>query len=261
MDTYIVYFDETGDDGANTSSSKEFVLTGMYMNADTWQDNFNKLKTCRRELKNKYGLHMSQEIHTKHLVRDKGMYRDYQWTDEQRRNLLIDYIKCIASLDMKVVNVIINKEKIINEDYNVLETALKYNIQRIENDSEGKWHYLIITDEGRLAPMRKIARAIRSYNPIPSYAGVSNKPIGGLIEDIMAKDSAESYFIQTCDFISFFVDLYFRAIDKSEELPGRVEKVINKEFIQKTIVTFEHGKILNLKASGNHKHGFVIYPK
>lgn len=77
MDTYIVYFDETGDDGANTCSSNQFVLTGMYMSADSWQDNYDKLRACRKELRKKYGLFISQEIHTKHLVRDKGMYREY----------------------------------------------------------------------------------------------------------------------------------------------------------------------------------------
>ena len=56
MDTYIVYFDETGDDGANTCSSNQFVLTGMYMSADSWQDNYDKLRACRKELRKKYGL-------------------------------------------------------------------------------------------------------------------------------------------------------------------------------------------------------------
>ena len=262
MDTYIVYFDETGDDGANTCSSNQFVLTGMYMSADSWQDNYDKLRACRKELLKKYGLFISQEIHTKHLVRDKGMYREYNWTADQRRNLLIDYTKCVASLDIKVVNVVIDKEKLKTVDYPVLQNALTYNIQRIENDSDGKWHYLIITDEGRLAPMRKIARAIRSYNPIHSiFGGYNNKPIVGLIEDIMPKESSESYFIQTCDFISFFADLYFRCIDKKKDLPNRVSRVIDKEFVHRVMATLENGDVLNLKASSSHKYGFVIYPK
>ena len=49
-----------------------------------------------------------------------------------------------------------------------LNKALTYNIQRIENDSNGNWNYFIITDQGRIAPMRKTARAIRAYNPIHS---------------------------------------------------------------------------------------------
>ena len=51
MNTCLVYFDETGDDGANTLSSNQFVLTSIYMQTDTWQENFNKIRNCRKELK------------------------------------------------------------------------------------------------------------------------------------------------------------------------------------------------------------------
>ena len=171
METYIVYFDETGDDGANTLSSKHFVLSSVYLAVDSWQDNFNRIREFRKELKEKYGLHIKEEIHTKHLVRDKGMYRSYNWGDEQRRQMLIDITKFISELDIRVINVVIDKERIKSSDYPVLKNALTYNIQRIENDSTGKWHYLIITDEGRLAPMRNTAREIRAYHPIQSHFG------------------------------------------------------------------------------------------
>ncbi len=262
MDTYLVYFDETGDDGANTLSSKQFVLTSVYLNVNLWQDTFNAIREFRRELKGKYGLHITEEIHTKHLVRDKGMYRSYGWSDEQRQQLLIDITKHISGLEIKAINVIIDKEKIKTTDYQVLKTALTYNIQRIDNDSAGKWHYLIITDEGRLAPMRKTAREIRAYNPIQShYGGYKNVPIKGLVEDIMSKESTESYFIQICDFISFFTDLYYRAVDKKEKLPKRVERIADENFIKRVMVTFREGGILNLKASSTHPFGCVIYPK
>ena len=261
METYIVYFDETGDDGANTLSSKEFVLTSIFMNADSWQANYDKLKQNRKDLKEKYGLHISEEVHTKHLVRDKGLYREHNWSDEQRRNILIDLTKCIASLDIKITNVIIDKERIKNPDYNVLENALKYNIQRIENTSNGQWQYIVLTDDGRLPPMRKTARAIRVYNPIRShFGGTNNLPIKNMIEDILPKDSAESYFIQTCDFVSFFSDLYYR-IEKGDSLPKRVERVVNNRFVGQVMATLKEGEVLNLKATLNHKYGFVIYPR
>lgn len=262
METYLVYFDETGDDGANTLSSKQFVLTSVYLDINIWQDTFNYIREFRKEIKEKYGLHVTEEIHTKHLVRDKGMYRKYGWGDEQRRQLLIDLTKHISSLDIKAINVIIDKENIKVADYQVLKNALTYNIQRIENDSAGKWNYLIITDEGRLAPMRKTAREIRAYNPIQShYGGYQNVPIKGLVEDIMSKESTESYFIQICDFISFFTDLYYRVVDKKEQLPKRVERIVDESFIRRVMATFRDGGILNLKASSAHPFGFVIYPK
>ena len=82
----------------------------------------------------------------------------------------------IASLDIKIINVIIDKENIVTDNYNILEKVLTYHIQRIENDSDGNWRYLIITDAGRIAPMRKSARAIRVFNPIHSqFGGFINK--------------------------------------------------------------------------------------
>lgn len=262
MNTYIAYFDETGDDGANTQSSKQFVLTSAYMDSNSWQSNYRKIYEFRKELKKKYGLHITEEIHTKHLVRDKGMYRPYNWTDEQRRNILIDITKLICELDIKLTNVIIDKTKIKTTEYKVLENALTYNIQRIENTSQGRWNYMIITDEGRLAPMRKTARAIRAYNPVQShFGGTQNIPIKGMIEDVLAKDSKESFFFQLCDFVSFFADLYFRTTDRGEELPQRVERIVDSTFVKRIFVTLKKGNVLNLKASNSHEYGFVIYPK
>lgn len=261
METYIAYFDETGDDGVTTASSDVFVLTSIYMSASNWQKNYDYFRQFREAVKNKYGFHATEEMHTRHFVRDKGKYRDYGWTVEQRREILIHFINAIAALEMKVVNVIIDKNNIQTMDYQVLENALKYNIQRIDNDSRGQWNYLIISDEGRIAPMRKVARKIRAYNPVPSfYGGVVNHPIQGLIEDILGKNSEESYFIQICDFISYFVNLYYKYVEKNEPLPKRVEQVINKEFIHRAMLYFEKSGILNTKASG-HKFGLVIYPK
>lgn len=262
MDTYIAYFDETGDDGANTASSNQFVLTSLYMSTDSWQNNFDKVRECRKWLKEQFGFHMSEEFHTRHLVRGKGFYREHGWTNEQRQDILIAFTKCIASLDAKIINVVIDKTKITANDYKVLENALTYNIQRIENDSNGKWKYLIISDNGRGAPMRKTARAIRSYNPVQSrFGGYQNQPIQGLIEDIMEKDSRESYFIQICDFVSYFADLYYRTAEKNETLPNRVGRVVDNRFVKRLMVTLKKGEVLNLKASSQHPYGFVIYPK
>ena len=54
MKTYIAYFDETGDDGVTINSSDHFILTSLYMPAESWQQNFEKMRILRRELKDKY---------------------------------------------------------------------------------------------------------------------------------------------------------------------------------------------------------------
>lgn len=264
METRIAYFDETGDDGIHNSSSEIFVLTSLYMPSSSWQANFDLMRQCRKDMKAKYGFHVSEEMHTKHFLTDKGEYRQYGWTPDQRRDLLVDYTKAVASLDAKVINVIIDKTKIKSTDsYDVLKTALTYNIQRIENDSKKQWNYLIITDPGRLAPMRRTAREIRAFNPIPSHYGIStrNLPVHNLIEDVMEKDSKESYFVQACDFISYFVHLYYKINVLKGTMPGRAARIIDNEFVGRVMATLKKNDLLNLQAATNHLYGFVIYPK
>ena len=263
METYIAYFDETGDDGSTCKSSDSFVLTSLYMNSNDWQSNYNKMKSCRFSLKEKYGFHVAEEMHTKCFLTGKDPYGKYQWSIEQKREILKEFALCIASMKLKVINVIIDKRRISNSSYKVLENALTYNIQRIENDSNGNWNYIIITDKGRLAPMRKTARAIRSFNPIQSKYSLQymNQPINYLLEDILEKDSSESYFIQICDFISYFVHLYFHIKYRKEQLPNRVGTVIDKSFVLNTMEKLKESEILNLKASSNNSYGLVIYPR
>ncbi len=262
MKTYIAYFDETGDDGVTTASSEFFVLTSLYMSADSWKDNFDAIRRCRVKLKEEFGFFVSEELHTKHLLSDKDPYRKYQWTAEQKREIIKQFTLCVAELNAKLVNVIIDKTRFRDMNYHVLENALKYNIQRIENDSRGEWNYIIITDEGRLAPMRSTARAIRAYNPIHSkYSeGCTNQPIRYLIEDILEKDSKESYFIQVCDFVSYMVHLYYKTRYKKAALPNRVGRVIEPAFVGSVLATLKEHDTLNLKAS-SREYGLVVYPK
>lgn len=261
MDTYIAYFDETGDDGVTTASSDFFILTSIYMNANSWQKNYDVIRACRKKLKDMFNFHISEELHTKHLLSDKDPYRKYDWSVDQKREIVIEITKCISELDLKIVNVIIDKTKFNDNNYKVLENALKYSIQRIENDSNDQWNYIIITDEGRIAPMRKTARAIRAYNPIHSKYNnsYSNKPIRNLFEDILEKNSKESYFIQICDFISYMVHLYYKVHYKKQDLPKRVGRVVDENFLGRVLATIKPN--INLKANSNDNYGLVIYPK
>jgi len=255
---YIVYFDETGDDGV--SGSPIFVLTSIYMSFDKWQSNFDLIKATRRQLKQAYGLHVTEEMHTSKFLTNKNPYRNYNWTDDQKREILIIFTKMIACLDMKCVNVIIDKKKFVDENYKVLENALKYNIQRIEKDCRGEWKYIMVSDKGRIAPMRETARKIRKFNPIPSKYSTAqtNQPIRNIVEDILEKDSKDSYLIQICDFVSYFVNLYYKLNFQKEPLPNRVADLIDNVFVSRTMKTLSSK--FNEQAS-NNKYGLVIYPK
>lgn len=57
METYLVYCDETGDDGMVQYSSDHFVLTSIYMPVEKWQYNFDLFRDMRRQLKIDFGFH------------------------------------------------------------------------------------------------------------------------------------------------------------------------------------------------------------
>ena len=168
-----------------------------------------------------------------HVITDKNPYRNYHWNTEIKQDILRKYTLAIGSLDLKIVNVIIDKTKFRDMNYPVLENALKYNIQRIENDSDGNKYY---NDK-------------------------VNQPISYLIEDILEKDSKESHFIQICDFVSFFVHLYFMTKVQGKALPNRVGNNIDISFVGSVMATLKERGKLNLKASGTNEYGLVIYPK
>ena len=87
-ETYIAYFDETGYDGNNTNSSDIFLLTSIYMPVNSWQRNYDIITNLRKKLKQKYNFHIKEEMHTKHFLCDKDPYRKYNWTKEQKQEIL-----------------------------------------------------------------------------------------------------------------------------------------------------------------------------
>ena len=59
------------------------------------------------ELKEKYGFHVKEEMHTKHFLTDKDPYRKYNWNKETKLEILKAFTLAIADLDLTCINVII----------------------------------------------------------------------------------------------------------------------------------------------------------
>lgn len=79
-------------------------------------------------MKEKYGFHIKEEMHTKHFLTDKDPYRKYNWSKEEKIEILKAFTLAIAKLNLTFINVVIDKNKIKKQDYKILENALKYNI-------------------------------------------------------------------------------------------------------------------------------------
>lgn len=265
---YISYFDETGDDGYPKRITELFVLTSGSMQHDLWQTNFKRMLEFRRQLRKTYGFPIKLEMHTKHFLLNKNPYRSFGWDNATRLKVIREYATLIATLDIEFINVIINKSKIntINESMYrpILDAALTFNVQRIENTikaSQPGTKFMIISDEGRIGAMQNTTRRIQKINYIPSKiaSGSYRKEISLMIEDPLPKNSNQSYFIQACDFVSFFV--YLQLVKKLcvGVWHGRLGW-LSEDDVKGVLDILD--PVLNHKAnSGKHEYGFVIYPE
>lgn len=262
---YLSYFDESGDDGYPVTSSPLFILTSIYMHHSQWKDNYEKILRLRRYLKTKYGIPIKQEFHTKEFVTDKGNFHG-KFTPKQRREILFLCCKAVKILQLKIINVCINKNKIQRANYDVLKNALTYNVQRIENDMRymsGDARFLIITDEGRIAKMTRTTRAMQKINFIPSQFNADSyrKEVICLIEDPLPKNSNQSYFIQLADMVSFVISLYIKQNICAPKLAWgkRISHVLSHGDEIDLLNLLKQN--INLKASKSNEFGIVIYPK
>jgi hypothetical protein len=261
---FFSYFDESGDDGYPVYSSELFVLSSIYFHYSVWKKNYEAIRLFRQNLKKQWNFPVKLEFHTKEFLADKNPYHG-MYTPDQRRTILFEYCQFVESLDFKIISVVIDKKKIQRPKYAVLQKALTYNIQRIENDlglPEHDGQFLIITDEGRVKKMRETTRAIQRINFIPSQFSLLpyRKEIARLIEDPLPKPSSESYFIQIADMVSFLVGLYAREnlCDPKQPWGNRVSAVLTKG---DEISLLEILKArFNPRASKN-TYGIVYYPK
>lgn len=260
----IAYYDETGDDGYPAYSSPFFVLSALYLHYLNWQPIFETIREFRRNLKNSFGLPVRTEMHTRPFLLNKKPYRSLALSDNDRITIVNLFCDLIGSLDLKIINVVIVKPRIKSSKYQVLSTALKYSIQRIENDlnpaRNPQEKFMIITDPGRVGKMRKISRRIQRINFIPSKFGLSSyrREIKSLIEDPLPKDSKESYFIQLADVVSFIV--YLHAVESTGigQISNRLAKLLPPTQVARWMEKLKDS--FNLQASQKNRYGIVFHP-
>ncbi len=261
---HIAYYDESGDDGYPMYSSPHFSLSTLYLHYLNWKTAFERIVDFRRKLSSEHAFPVKLELHTKHFILNKNPYRALRYSDTKRVRILDDFCGLVGSLTIKIVNISICKPRITNPQYRILDTALKYSIQRIENDLDPRTNpttrFLIITDPGRVGKMRKTTRKIQRINIIPSKFETHpyRREITTLIEDPLPKDSRDSYFIQMADLVAFVVYHYAVGTTGFGQYHNRMPSIVN------------HAKVLawmdllkpafNLQATTKDPYGVVFHP-
>lgn len=260
----ISYFDEAGDDGWPVYSSPLFVFTNVYMPSTHWRKNYERFDAFRSELKAAYNWPKNREIHFQKFLTDKNPYHGL-YSPETRKEISYRIIEAIAQLDIRIINTVIDKTSIKSKDYDVLENAFKYNVQRLDTHvrkMKQHEHFLIITDEGRLGKMRSVTRKMSRFNYVQSnYGGSYRNDLKTMIEDPLPKNSSESHFIQIADIVSFWVYLYacHNLAKEQIEWANRIKRVFEKGDEIKALEGLK--PVLNVKANAKNKYGIVHYPR
>ena len=130
---YISYYDESGDDGFPSYSSPLFVLSSLYLHYLNWKDIYSNIIDFRTQLKKNFELPIKFEFHTKNFLLNKNPYKQLNLSDDDRIIIMDLFCDLISQLKINIVNIAINKIAIKIPDYKVLDKALTYSIQRIEN--------------------------------------------------------------------------------------------------------------------------------
>lgn len=261
---FIAYYDEAGDDGFPQYSSPLFVLSALYTHYQNWRDNFEVVRQLRQRLSASYSLPVKMEIHTKSLILNKNPYRQLNLSNQRRLEIIDQLCDTVGYLKLKIVNVVIEKAKIRTVKYDVLDTALTYSVQRIENDLERidpANKFLIITDEGRVGKMRTTTRKIQKVNFIQSKFGTGTyrKEIKSLLEDPLPKESRESHFIQLADLVATIVYLHKLLESGAGGFHNRMPEEVDGSRLKNWMNRMKPS--LNLAASLSDAYGIVCYPK
>ncbi len=260
---FLAYYDESGDDGSPPqTSSPLFVLTALYQHHLVWKENYERVKAFKHQLARDFPFPFHEEMHTREFLLKKSPY--YQWdiADDDRAHIVDLYCQLCAQLNLKIINIVIVKERLPKPGMDVLDTALTFSVQRIENDlvREPQNRFLVITDWGRVGKMRKTTRRVQKINFIPSKFGPTprQQEIQKLIEDPLPKDSSESYFIQLADLVACIVSLYAVVTQGVGKLPGRLPVAVDRDRIVGWMEMLKPS--LNLKAAGDNEYGVKFYP-
>lgn len=208
-----MYVDESGDIGRKKGSTNFFALSSLVVHESRWRDYLDILISFRKTLRSVYGLPVRTEIHASEFINTRVL-------DIEKHNrlaILRNTIDELSKIDfISVTNIIVNKAG-KPPDYDIFEAAWGTLFQRFENTllhgnfpgGHSRDHGVVITDATAGTKLQRMVRRMAIFNYVPHdprYGpGSRNIPIKRVIEDPYGKDSRQTYPIQVCDVIAYFL--------------------------------------------------------
>ena len=209
---YLLYADESGDPGL-PGASTYFILSGLVVHESCWHNCYKALYEMRRNLKNDYGIKLSDEIHTTHMFNafnKKSPISKLQLYEQI--NIMKIILKTVANTNgFNAYSVIFNKASYVGRQETAFDNTWKTFIQRFENTiasrnfigSNNANDYGMLFVDNTSKKLLSLLDQMRNYNPIPSRGTTYQAPIRTVVGDIHMVDSKHSYFIQTADVLAY----------------------------------------------------------
>jgi hypothetical protein len=277
MATQIFYVDESFD-------GQYFCLVGFWIQDSDWSRCLDAMRKHRAMLKNRHGIRIKEEIHSRDLVAGRGKISAAGVSKWERSRIFLGMLRLVASLPIRAINICIDVNKHPNVHLlawdrlvNRAERTMKQ-FEDVSRESGGRLvaaasrhlseadatalrrrlesfcvRAVFISDEGHERDMTKALRRMRIYNPIPSQfgewsPGIKAKSITAdhIIEDPVFRKSDDSHFLQLADCMAF-------ALLKRESSPT---KNVKKYGIHKMFDSALHG-VCYQKAASKDPLGIV----
>lgn len=208
---YLIYTDESGDDGLVNSPAQFFVISALVMHESSWLNILDDLIVLRKYFLQKFGLRLKDEIHSGVFINGKPKFKN-----SISRNNRLDILKqCLVWLDKRndisITTVRVDKSK----GGDVFDFGWRTLIQRLENTlMAGNFpggateKGVIFSDNTNEKKLTRLLREMRRHNFIPDagyYGGGSrNIRLRGVIEDPVMRNSANSFLHQMADVVAYF---------------------------------------------------------
>ncbi len=237
---YLMYVDESGDPGNNTTQTRYFCLSGIVVHESEWRHFIDAKIQFRRTMRNVYGLPLRAEIHSADLIRN----RQFQIEKYRRLAILRNYLDELAKMNsISVTNIVVDKQGKPAE-FDIFGVAWRTLFQRFENTlANGNFpggyrrsFGTVYTDATSGKRLSQIMRRMASFNPIPNLgkAGYRNIPILRVIEDPSERNSESSLPIQACDVVSYFLHQKFNPNSfirkqRAQSYFDRLDQILNKQ--------------------------------
>lgn len=192
---HLVYIDDSKDE-------HHVCFSALLVPADQWMASLDHLIGMRKAMRLSDGVFQTVELHATDWLGGRGNVAS-QPVPKGARARLYDYVlSAVARLPGVQI---INAHSRRASEMQLFERLMNRIHRNVELAGS---RAIIFSDEGK--NYDSLLRRLRRHNPIPSAYGTwpggsftKSMPLQRLLEDIVYRNSARSYFIQAADFCAF----------------------------------------------------------